>query len=194
MCGKEEWQSLSFSGVRYGPLLVQINTKTLLKITKGNRIQKTTNGQDVLFSAKPKSMSCLDNQTTKVTKLWWARTQRRKMNPVQQITESLLWTYDCRLPQLTFATIARLQRKLAIGVTENKTDACSDNWDDDGPLMPLRNQSLRLTMSRKCWLPLTIDKIQVLLATAARNNENSLHPCRSENSHLACSFKSMLQS
>ena len=179
--------------MRYGPLLVKIIKKTLLKFTEGNRIQKTTSGQDLLFSAKPKSMSCLDNQTTKVTKLWWARAQRRKMNPVQQISESLLWTYDCRLPQLTFATIARLQPKLAIGVTENKTDTCGENWDNDGPLVPLRNQPLRLTMSRKCWLPLTIDKVQVLLATAARNNENSLHLSRWENPHLACPLKSMLQ-
>ena len=184
---------MSLSGMRYGPLLVKIIKKTPLKITKGNGKQKTTSWQDFVFSAKPKSMSCLENQTTQATKLCWARTQRRKKNHVQQISASLLWTYDCRLPQLTFATIARLQRKLAIGVTKNKTDTCSENWDDDGPLISLRNQPLRLTISRKCWLPLTIDKVQVLLATAARNSENSLHLSRRENPHLACPLKSMLQ-
>ena len=45
--------------------------------------------------------------------------------PVIQINETPLWTYDCKLPQLTFATIAILQPQLAFGVTKNKTDTDS---------------------------------------------------------------------
>ena len=47
--------------------------------------------------------------------------------PVQGISESLLWTYDCKLPQLTFATLAILQPQLAFDVTENKTDTYGAN-------------------------------------------------------------------
>ena len=54
--------------------------------------------------------------------------------PVQGISESLLWTYDCKLPQITFATLAILQLQLAFGVTENKTDTYGVNGDDNGPL------------------------------------------------------------